>query len=646
MEKAQLLKNAIKYAQENPSDPKSHELRVRLESGFYDKELKELTNSGALEIQPYDHKNILQKGLGAFLDPIIRTGVRAGEAVGDLTLTGINKLSGGALDKYTPEGNLSKALDRAENTTTKVPVLRTVIKPVKDITKKEVVGDALSTVGLGVGNVAGAGALLGAGNALQEDGGVKDVAIQTVVGAIGGKILEHGFQAVAPYIEKAGLQYGQPFLEKIAQYIPESGKQFMSQLATKVAGVAEKITPSTEGKIVPQAVTDVIEKGKNLVDQTINKPVDIAEKKVVGIASDAKNAVVDKVKTKFKTKTPDEILATPESDLYKLGKEERKYYFDHQKEKIAKIESDTQATIKAESEKTAEKLTNEATDLQRKLEVAGRDEVLDLRPKIRTALGKQSAEYRRLVDEEISAVEDFTVPKKELSTYVDKRFADNPEQAQTIKNLLGMDEKGSETTIQKIYKKTQDLGQEIKGAKKGTRVFTPQEKATDDAISTLVDFMKDARGVDLSTARNFWARYAPVRNQLVAEAKPFVQAPTQTKQFAQTLKRVASGKDVNNENFIKEVENLVGEKVGGKSKNIVAKLTANEKAQIASEIETQTKKAEAKLLKDLELKKLSEAEFEVERKASRRNIIKKILGGFGLVLVGGEARHIITGIGI
>lgn len=636
MDKTQQLKNALEFAKKNPNDPKSLQLRQRLESGMYDKELSSLKESGELNFKSFTERNTAQNVLGAFLDPIIRTGVRGGQAIANVGLEGINKLSGGALDKYTPEGNLSQALDRSLNTPMKVPILGTVIDPVKGITKKKIAGDALGTLALGIPSAPVAGGAIGASMALQEEGDTSDVAINTVVGALGGKILEFGFKAVAPYIEKAVTKYGTPMVEKLAQYVPEGSKKFMDDLASKIP------TPSTSGKILPEGASKVIAKGEEI----IAKADDLVNETGSKILAKGKEKLVDpfanKIKTKFKTRTPEEILATPEADVVKLGKEERKYYFDNIKESIAKKADETEKAIQAKLEAGLEKTTKQATDLQRELEVAGRDEVVALRPKIRKALGEQSKEYRRLVDEEISAVDDFTVSKDEMTQYVDKRFAENPEQAQNIKNILGMGESGTDTTIGKIYEKTQSLGKEIAGsAKKGARVYTPEEKATDDAISTLLDFMRDARGVDLKVARQFWAKYAPIRNQLVSEAKPFVQSPVQTKIFANTLKRVASGKDVNNENFIKEVEKLVGEKLGVKSKSLLKKISLNDKKMVANKLEAEMKRVEAELLKKQELGTLSEKEFLIERKASQREAIKNLFKtAIGITIVGSGANAI------
>lgn len=338
--------------------------------------------------------------------------------------------------------------------------------------------------------------------------------------------------------------------------------------------------------------------------------------------------VKGKVLSKFSSKTPEEILATPEDKVYKLNTDERQFYFDAQKEAINKKHLAMETGVKEKLATRTNEIQNEAEALQKELDTTSRDEVINLRPKIRKALGEQSAEYRRLVDEEISTIKDAPVSKKDLNTYIDRRYAANPEQSQAIKDMLGMSETGEETTVGKIYEKSQALGQDISSAaKKGTRVYTAQEKMIDDAISTLVDFMKENNGVDFKQARQFWAKYAPVRNQLVSESKPFLQAPIQTKTFANTLSRIAKGTDINNENFIKEVENLLGEPLAKEQKQIVSKLSANEKESLAAKVEAEAEKADIQLAKEQELKKLSEKELKVKQSSLKRKIFRGIIYG-------------------
>lgn len=207
-----------------------------------------------------DTRNGLQKAIGSFLDPIIKTGVRAGQAVGALAVKGIEQFQSPEKREQTEKG-----LQGALNSDVKVPVLGTVVKPANQETAESTIGNAVSTVGLGLPGAAAAGGALAAGQAMQENKGVGDVAINTVGGAIAGKILEHGFKVVSPYVEQAISKYGKPLYEKLAQYIPEEAKAAYSKLA-------EKITPETAEK-----APGTIDKTANAIADKVNKPFEKTE---------------------------------------------------------------------------------------------------------------------------------------------------------------------------------------------------------------------------------------------------------------------------------------------------------------------------------------------------------------------------------
>lgn len=344
----------------------------------------------------------------------------------------------------------------------------------------------------------------------------------------------------------------------------------------------------------------------------------------------------EKVVSPLKGKTMEEVLATSEKDLYKLSPSERKFYFENSKKSVIEKAKTAEQKVKSELLQRTNVLQTEAETLNKELAKTSRDKVIELRPKITKALGKQSQEYRRLVEEELAPHRDIEVYNNELSQFIDNKYAGNLEQAQAVKTKLGIPGVTPselptinvgipDTTIGKIYDQAKALKQEIGGAaKKGTKVYSPDEKLIDDSVSVLTDFMK-SKGVDLKNATQFWAKYAPVRNQLISEAKPFLQSGTQTKGFANTLMRVAKEVDVNNENFINEVENLVGEPITKENKAIVSKLKQNEKDVLTKEIEAQTKRADIELERNASLKKLSNKEFEVNRRSAYRSILKKIL---------------------
>lgn len=386
------------------------------------------------------------------------------------------------------------------------------------------------------------------------------------------------------------------------------------------------------------------------VAQGVKQVVSETPEALSSAANTVKTAASD-LKNKFSPQSEAKIVATPESQVHKLNPLERDYWFKKQTEQITEKSSAVNARVKQDLQVSSDKSAKELETLQKKLAVTSRDKVLELRPKIIKAMGEQSKTYRGLVDEAMSGKEDLPVDNQRIKDFVDSRFAEDPGRAAAIKDRLGLTEQVDplsgkptqlkpQTTLGEIYSKTKGLKQDLSAGK----VFTSDDKLTDDAIHILSSYMK-GQGVDLAEANQFWAKYAPVRDQLVSEAKPFVQSGTQTKTFAKTLERVAKGTDVNNENFINEVENMIGEPISKEVSAVVKKLDANQKASLAKELEAKLLLEENKTATDEALKGLSKKELQVKIKARTRDIIKKTLLGVGIYEANRKLKE-STGLGL
>lgn len=416
-------------------------------------------------------------------------------------------------------------------------------------------------------------------------------------------------------------------------------------------GIAAETLPNeTKNAIFDtvKPVTSTVENGVNTVKNAVSDVGNSVKNTIDSVTGKASNLV--------KGKAEAEILATPKDQVYKLSPSDRKVWFDNEQAKISSQADTATQKIKSDLKTQADQTTQATIDLQKQLATASRDKVIELRPKIVQAMGQQSKIYRGLIDEEMAGKKNVPVKIDDLKTHIDSQYGDNPALATAIKEKLGLTEtpevlkKGQLPTIQsnastktlgELYDQTKSLKQDISsGAIKGSKVFTSSDKLTDDAIHTLIDFMKK-QGVDFSEANSFWSKYAPIRNQLVTEAKPFLQTGTQTKTFANTLMRVAKGTDVNNENFINQVEDLVGSPINDENKAIVQKLNETEKIELANKMQAESKLVDAQMAKDKALSKLSSEKFEIERQAKLRAVLKKVLK----VGVGAFLGHTVGGVG-
>jgi hypothetical protein len=523
--------------------------------------------------------------------------------------------------------------------------------------------------------VAAAGAALGLTHAMQQDKGIGGIAFDTAAYAVGGKILEYGFGKFAPFIGKLAEKYGAPFVEKIAQYIPESAQKAFSNTVSKAVSagenLAEKATIGTGNK-----GTEIVQKAAGAVDKAIEAPIS-------AVAKPIKSSYQSITKT-FSTNTPEQILATPlekahllssterdflfsnklneitqkseapklsieevlktpEESVYKLAPEERKLYYDTKRAEVSGATEEEKAKISADYEKakkeasdsydnevknletkkaeadamaeksrleSEEKLDSSIKELNRAYEIGARDKVLELRPKVLRAMKEQSDMYGQIVDEQLAPVKDMKVSQQETVDYIKRRYEGDEKKQKELMETLGiLDTSGmapaakeyprltgeaEETTVEGIYRKTKQLRKQIsKSSVKGQQSYSDDERKIDDSVSVLTDFLEE-KGVDLSKARDFWANYAPVRDKMIKEIQPFTKPAINTEKFAKTLMDVVKGKDVQNENFIAEVEKILGEKVTTEQEALLSKLTQAQKEKLANEAETEAAKQSIK----------------------------------------------------
>ena len=434
-----------------------------------------------------------------------------------------------------------------------------------------------------------------------------------------------------------------PIIQKIAMENPQLGEDFQRALNIIFLGIENISSP--EASTALSRTKAQVKTTPQVASDTIN----IMKDKASDITTSVKNKISDTkeaISTKIGGKTPNQILATPEDQVYKLSQPEREYYMKSQKESIAKKHADIETQVKKELDTKAQASKQQIEELNKEVDKAAYNKTIELKPKAVKLFGEQSQTYRNLVDEEISQHVNTEISQSELKQFIESKYADNPEVGKAMVNKLGITDTATPgfpdrpTSIGDIYEKTKSLRQDIgSGAKKGNRVYTSEEKFTDDAISTLSDFMK-SKGVDLSKANNFWREWAPLRDKIITKLKPFDSGEFETKTFSKILKDSAKG-DIHNENFVKAIEEKLGEPITKETKDAFNKLTSVEKQQLAEKTDAEIKLEENKLLKEKEMGKLDDKQFEIERLARRRKAIIKSLRWAGILIGYGQVKKYI-----
>lgn len=452
-------------------------------------------------------------------------------------------------------------------------------------------------------------------------------------------------------------------LDEWIQAHPEAARNLNNAItvgATAVSG-GENGLDKPIGSV--KGIIDTVKNGTNAVTDTIG---------------DVKNKV-----TSIGTKTPDEILATKPADVHKLTSEQRQFYKDNQSKALAnetssnieKIKSDalareqelnkTHAAIEEKAKANLHKETDtslkQIQDLKKTVDTTAYNKTIELKPKAVQALGEQSKTYSKLIEEDLAPHKNTPITHGEISDAIDKTFPENPVVAESMKEKLGVNsknpslKKGELPTIQseeptitagEVYDKTKSLRQEVGGAgKKGSRVYTPDEINIDKTVNALSDVLKN-KGVDLSRANNFWREWAPLRDNIVKKLKPFDTGGYETKTFSEILKNNAKG-DIHNQNFISDFEKVLGEPITTETKTAMQNLTEAQKQSLATKLDAEMKIQDAKLAKEriseeLKIEKekalsgandeasikkaeLKKQNLEIDQKAARKALIKKII---------------------
>ncbi len=257
---------------------------------------------------------------------IIGSEINFGHSIGDALYAGhgadlINKIGQDKADmalKVVKQihanrliGKDTTGLEKAyvDLTNTPVPSLGDII-PSANKTNKQILGEAGGVLtdllaGGGALSPAVTGGAIGLTKGMQNNESAGKIAIDTVLGAVTGKVLDVGFQKASPYVTKAIEKYGMPAFDKLAAHIPEEAKTALKDLATKVT---EKLSLGTG------------EGGNVLLDKTLNNPVE----KVLGpiatktedIIKGSANAITNKI-----TGAVDKVLpATAEDNVARVVK--------------------------------------------------------------------------------------------------------------------------------------------------------------------------------------------------------------------------------------------------------------------------------------------------------------------------------------
>lgn len=263
-----------------------------------------LNDSMIQKYQEEEERNLAQKAAGFVLDPLVKLGTETGQAIGKAGLQAADYLSGGAVGRATPEGNLKDALARSTSMESTVPVLGTEVKALKDVTARDVAGQILET-----------GAMLAPTGKLAT--------------TVGGKILSATGAKLTPLVVKSSELAGKAIAGAGTGYAMEVGQGLQNEDKTLGEAVQPGIT-SIAGGLLPVAGVGVKSLADNLPSWFTKNVLPKMTEKAGSVDDVLKKLDYGSVNTNLTKssnnvskmgKNIDTILQKPEYSSTKIGKD-------------------------------------------------------------------------------------------------------------------------------------------------------------------------------------------------------------------------------------------------------------------------------------------------------------------------------------
>ena len=350
--------------------------------------------------------------------------------------------------------------------------------------------------------------------------------------------------------------------------------------------------------------------------------------------------------------TDKEILATAPEAVSKLTPREQSYYYKNQSQTLtqqAKVA--TEQAAKTAQESLAKTEANIREFNQKAATTIG-DKAVELKQPAQQLMKDSSKEYTTLSGEaaENSPNLSKTLTHEDLSSKIDDKFKDvvtdsgqvvqdNSAIRDSLKKDLGLKPtaegaKAPEMTNQEVLDKARGIMQEVsKSARGGNKVYSMAENQAMNKYKFLMDTLSE-NGVDMSEANKFWKQWAPVRDRIVREIKPFDEIGTGKMPIKTTLRQATvtpntlaqTQSQQQAQSFINELETRMKLPKGTLTKDISEQIGNIEGAQLDKET---IKKVQEETIRQIKadkveaLKTMSAEKFNNETAALKRERVRK-----------------------
>lgn len=403
-----------------------------------------------------------------------------------------------------------------------------------------------------------------------------------------------------------------PSFQKIFQDHPEAAANFAATTnAFNFAGLAEG------GRSFAEAAPEIASGVKGMAGDAAD---------AIG---NAKDALVEKAQSFINPKREAEILATPESEVAKLNPTERAIWDKNQNSQFETALKQNKETADIKIKTADEAAAKAKAEAELKVNRGNVESDVKAKQTFLNTMRQSSKEYRALYDSEVEPFRDTQVSNQSLKDKVETRFAEDPNQQALVKKYLGLTENVDplstkstslkpNTSVGELLDQQKALRQTMnKGGRTGTQIFTPEDKAIDDARSIISDTLQE-KGVDLSKSNAYWKDWAELRNQGFKDIRPF--EPRKTGNFSGKVQNVIdqTTKGVHSEKYIQDLSNKMGTDFVGEQKVRLSQLNEAEQKALQERIKIE----EERMANETEIQK-NKSEFSTRQTNRELEIAKK-----------------------
>jgi len=483
-----------------------------------------------------------------------------------------------------------------------------------------------------------------------------------------------------------------PGMDKsLEQYLGDIGQSALGlaggEILGGVAGGALK-GASTAGKLVFGAKTGAIfgaaasglgamQENKDLAGVATDTAKGGALGAAIGFATAGLGAVVGKAYKKIGNfisgageKSADDILATSPDNVSKLTAREQRYYYSEQRKALTQATNEATAAAKTAAAKSLKETEEQIVDFGQKAGNITREKAISLKDPAQKLMKDASAEYTHLSGEaaEGSTALGNKVSHSDIAKTIDKELEDkvfngnivedNKALRESLKKELGITDDAEKTiTNQEVLDKARDIMAGVsKASKQGSKTYSAAEYEALKKYRALMETL-NSNGVDMSAANKFWKTWAPVRDRIVREIRPFEEAGT-SKMAIQTTLRNAAGvaktpaqvtSKLDAQNFVRTLEERMKLPKGTLTDDIAKELEGLDKAklskktikEVTDETIRQMKLDKAEALKSMSLEKYNNESKALKRERNKKAIINA-LKFLGITGVGVKAFEVLN----